>query len=303
MSHHTPLSSLPCLRLSGVTLLAAAVVGGCAHAPSPEGPPVTEVVWALTADHTLLRIQAGQPQHVQKSLALKGLPAGEQLVGMDFRVAKGVLFALGRTGQLYTLNTETGQLQPVGQSLQAVALTGARWGVDFNPAADRIRVVSDSGHNLRYHPDTGAVVDFDAQQPGVQADPSLRFAAGDTQFGQPPRVVAAAYTYNTRDEKITTNFAIDARLGTLVMQGSREGVTPVESPNLGVLRTVGTLGVGPLVDAAFDIADVKNTALAALRTQADPVTRLYRIDLLTGQARPLGALAAGQPVVGLAIEP
>lgn len=303
MSHHAPFSRPSHLCLSGVTLLAAAVVGGCAYTPSPEGPPATEVVLALTADHTLLRIQAGQPQQVQKSLALKGLPVGEQLVGMDFRVAKGVLFALGRTGQLYTLNTETGQLQPVGQPPHAVALTGVRWGVDFNPAADRIRVVSETGHNLRYHPDTGAVVDFDAQQPGVQPDPILRFATGDAQVGHAPRVVAAAYTYNTQNEKITTNFAIDARLGSLVMQGSREGVTPVESPNLGVLRTVGTLGVGPLADAAFDIADVKNTALAALRTQADPVTRLYRIDLLTGQARLLGTLAAGQPLVGLAIEP
>jgi len=87
------------------------------------------------------------------------------------------------------------------------------------------------------------------------------------------------------------------------MQGSREGTQPVVSPNAGQLRTVGPLGLGPLTDVSFDIADVGNTALIAVRTAADPQTRLHQVDLATGATRPLGLVGDGAPLVGLAIEP
>ena len=87
------------------------------------------------------------------------------------------------------------------------------------------------------------------------------------------------------------------------MQGSREGTQPVVSPNAGQLRTVGQLGLGPLTDVSFDIADVGNTALIAVRTAADTQTRLHQVDLATGATRPLGVVGDGAPLVGLAIEP
>lgn len=289
--------------LAGALLVGASVQTGCAQLPEPQGAVAPETVWAVTADGRLIQFNAGQPGRMLSSRVLQGLAPGDVLVGIDFRVAKGVLFALGRTGQLYTLDTAQAQLKPVGTGQLAVKLRGERFGMDFNPAADRIRVVSDAGQNLRLHPDTGAVVDFDASQPGVQTDPDLSYAAQDVRAGQRPQLMAAAYTYNTKDEKITTNFAIDARQGTLVMQGSREGAVPVESPNLGVLRTVGALGTGPLVGAAFDVSDVRNAAIAALQTADRPVTRLYRLDLTTGNATLVGTVGDGAPLVGMAIEP
>ena len=87
------------------------------------------------------------------------------------------------------------------------------------------------------------------------------------------------------------------------MQGSREGETPVVSPNTGQLRTVGSLGLGPLTDASMDISDVNNTALAAVRTAGNPKTQLHLIDLNTGKATLLGVVADGSPLVGMAIEP
>lgn len=285
----------------------AALLIGCAstthNPPETEGPPAPETVWALTTAGDLIRFNAGQPRRVQASVAVKGLQAGDALVGIDFRVAKGVLYALSRSGQIFTLDVGTGQLKPVGTGKPPVALRGQLFGMDFNPALDRIRVVSDAGQNLRFHPDTGAQIDFDAQTPGGQADPDLAYAPGDVRQGQKPRVLAAAYTYNTKDEKLTTNFVLDGASGTLALQGSREGVAPVESPNLGVLRTVGSLGTGPLTDAAFDISDVRNTALTAVRSAQHPSTRLYRVDLSTGQATFVGTVGTGQPLVGMAIEP
>jgi hypothetical protein len=212
---------------------------------------------------------------------------------MDYRIARGVLFVLSSAGRLYTLDTQSGALKAVGTG-PAVALQGEAFGVDFNPVADRVRVVSNSGQNLRLHPDTGAL---------AATDPAPAYVAADAQAGQKPELVAAAYTYNKVDDKLTTNFAIDRKSGMLVTQGSREGVQPVVSPNTGSLFTVGPLGTGPLEDASFDIADVSGKAFAAVRTKAQPTTRLYTIDLSSGQATLLGTVADGAPVLGLAVEP
>lgn len=285
-------------------VLGAALLAACSHvAPEPEGPPRKEHLLALTDGHELIRVNAGQPRRVLSRVAVSGLAAGEKLVGIDFRVARGVLYALSDRGRLFTLNPQSGALTPVGGAPMAVALAGNAFGFDFNPAADRIRIVGDGGQNLRAHPDTGAAVDANPDMPGVQADAPLAYRAGDVNSGAAPQVVAAGYTYNTQNDKLTTNYAIDRRLGVLVMQGSREGATPVVSPNSGQLATVGPLGLGPLDEAAFDIADVGGAAFAALRSVAQPRTRLHLVDLATGQARLLGTVADGGKLRGLAIEP
>jgi hypothetical protein len=287
-------------RYAGSAVLVATALLGCASPPSSEQ---RETVVAVTAAHELITFNASQPSRILERRAVTGLPAGERLVGIDFRVARGVLYALSQAGRLYTLDIPTGALRPVGAAPAALALKGAAFGFDFNPAADRIRVVSNTGQNLRLHPDTGAAVDGDPAAEGVQPDPALRYAWSDVNAGRTPDIAGAAYTYNAQDSKITTNYAIDRALGTLVMQGSREGTTPVVSPNTGQLRTVGSLGLGPLADAAFDISDVGNTALLAVRTRTDGQTRLHQVNLTTGATRPLGTVGEGVPLLGMAIEP
>lgn len=294
------------LPLAGAFVLSACgslSLSTAGRGDEPVGPPAKEQVWAVTADHELIQFNAGQPQRVLVRRPITGLAAGDALVGIDYRVARGVLYALSAGGRLYTLDTTSGALSPVGTAPAAVALTDGPWGVDFNPAADRVRVVGAGGQNLRLHPDTGAVVDFDPGTAGLQTDPALAYAAGDPNAGQSPQVTGAAYTYNQRDDKLTTNFAIDRARGVLVTQGTREGVSPMVSPNTGRLFTVGPLGLGPLVDVAFDIADLNNKALAAVRTAGDARTRLYEVDLSSGRARLVGTVGQGAALRGLAIAP
>ena len=75
------------------------------------------------------------------------------------------------------------------------------------------------------------------------------------------------------------------------------------SPNTGRLFTVGSLGTGPLQDAAFDIADVSGAAFAALQTAPQGPYRLYLIDLDSGQAKPLGTVGNGAALSGIAVIP
>jgi hypothetical protein len=293
---------MPRFSLSIAVMLS--VLAGCAATGGSEtlGPLRKETLYALTDSNALLRLNAGQPQKVLQRVAVKGLQPGEQLLGIDYRVARGVLFAYGSSGRLYTLNTGTGAATAVGGPI-AVRTEGSETGFDFNPTVDRIRLVTDSGQNLRLHPDTGAVVDSDASTPGLQIDGPLAYAANDINAGKKPRIMAAGYTYNKTNEKITTNFAIDGGLGTLVTQGTREGVTPAVSPNSGQLFTVGALGSGPVARAALDIADINNVAFAALTAIGARMSVLYLVNLDNGSAQRIGSIGGGEPVQGIAIEP
>lgn len=281
-------------------LAAAALLAACATTDEAVGPPAKEVIVAVTADHKLIRFNAGQPQRIQSSLALKGLQPGEQVLGIDFRVARNQLYLLASSGQLYRVKLADASLEPIGAPVGLPA-SGGQWGVDFNPTVDRIRVVHESGANLRRHPDNGSQVDGNPALDGLQGDATLMFDATDVNANQPVRLGGAGYTYNKQDEKITTNYAIDLARGLLVTQGSKEGVLPVVSPNTGKLFTVGPLGIKPQ-RVQFDISDVNNAAyIAADEAGGDAI---YRVDLATGKATRVARLGAGGVQLrGMAIEP
>ena len=251
-----------------------------------------EQLWLLTAEQQLVKVAAKAPQQVIEQRAVQGLSAAERLIGIDYRVAYGVLFGLSNQGQLYQINTTDGSLTKVGTALPAGTLTDAAYGFDFNPAADRIRVVNVQGQNLRLHPETGAL---------AFTDPKLHYAADDVNAAKQPAIVAAAYTYNQQNEKLTTNYAIDLAQGTLVTQGSIEGQEPAVSPNTGTLFTVGSLGLAALSDVAFDISDLRNIGLLAVSKQGAAVSSLYQVDLVSGKTLLLGELPT--TITGIAIEP
>lgn len=306
-----------CLGFSFAPVLFAGLLAGCASLPvEPPGQLRSEQLHVLTEDMRLLRVNANHPSRVLSDTALQGLAPGDVLVGIDYRVARGVLYGLSRQGRIYMINTDSGKLMQVA-SVALPTLQGEQFGFDFNPTVDRMRVVSNRGANLRLHPDSGVQIDGNANVEGLQGDTALHYLPDDVNAGKVPAVMAAAYTYNARNDKLTTMYAIDAREGTLVMQGSKEGVQPFVSPDKGGLRTIGSLGLpgwdviglhpggqgyGAIQRAAFDISDVKNIALLAA-SQRLGASQLYEVNLESGKATRLGRLAQGQPLAGLAIIP
>ncbi len=290
------------LRLAA-TASASLILLGCASTPTENiGPERAEKAVAVTASHQLIKFNAGQPQKILASIAIKGLQPGETILGIDYRVVKDTLYALGSTGRLYTLNEDTAQLTQVGTAPFAVKLEGTQFGFDFNPTVDRIRVDSHTGQNLRLHPDTGAVVDSNPNLEGVQIDGPLTFASGDINASKKASIVGAAYSYNKADPKITTNYALDAATASLVTQGSLEGKTPAVSPNTGQLFTVGRLGMN-FEDAAFDIQALSDEAFAALSGKDLRGTRWYTIDLKSGAAKFIGTIGTKEGIRAMALEP
>jgi hypothetical protein len=272
-------------------------------APAPAVAGYKEELVAVTASQHLIRFTAAYPQRLSLRQRLTGLPEGERVADIDYRVARGVLYGITSAGRVVTIDPWTAQVKVISASLPTMSWGGQRVGMDFNPSVDRIRIVTSGGMNLRLHPDTGAIIDSKPNEPGLQIDKPLLYAAGDPNAGQAPEVTAVAYTYNKDNEKITTLYGIDRARGVLVRHGSVEGVQPFVSPDAGQLITVGKLGLGRLDDVTFDISDLRYLGLAAVRTQAEPRSQLVDVDLQTGHASPLGIIGDGEAVVGLAIVP
>ena len=277
------------------------VVVGVAQAQTLEArqPPGNESLFAINDRGELLHVRAGAPNKVLKRKKISGL--NEDVRGMDFRVSHGTLFVLGASGRLYTLDIESAAAKPVGDA--PLALPAVETGFDFNPTVDRMRVALADGTNLRAHPVTGAQVDSDAKADSVQRDGALTYAPGDVHAGWPALVNGVAYTYNQKNDKLTTNFAIDGARGTLVTMGSREGAEPVVSPNGGLVFTVGPLKTGPVTAVSFDISDVNNSAYLAASRTGDTRTHLFRINLDTGEANYLASVGKKERIRALAIEP
>jgi hypothetical protein len=223
-------------------------------------------------------------------IGITGVAAGETLVGIDFRPANGLLYALGvnagaDTGTLYFISTQTGQAQAVGSGFVLPSpfdLPPGNYGFDFNPAVDRIRVTTDTGLNFRLNPNNGALAGLDTSIVGSQ-------------------ISGVAYTNNHPDNGgITTLYTLDALDDQLQIQSN---------PNAGTQVAVGPTGVNFSVVNGFDIPIGVNAAALngpvasgsgfALLTVGG-TTGLYSINLVSGAATLVGNFLSG--ITGFAIQ-
>lgn len=282
----------------GAVLSLAAMLGGLAAVPTAHA---LNVIALTQGTNILLSFDSATPATLTGTVAVTGLQPGEMLRGIDFRPANGLLYGVGSTSRLYTIDSTTGAATQVGGPFTP-ALMGVFLGVDFNPVADRLRVVTNLDQNLRLNPDTGMVVDGDPVTAGIQADAPLAFSASDVNAGEDPFVAAVAYTNNFAGATTTTLFGIDFAQDFLARQGDPDGA-PI-SPNTGQLFTVGTLNASTEnLQIGFDIA-VNGEALAALPIGATSSNGLHRIDIATGAATLIGPIGdGGTNTSGLTIVP
>ena len=222
-------------------------------------------VAALSGDNTISIVNTSS-KSVTKTWKIQGVSG--KVLGIDVRPADGKLYGLTAGGQLVVIDHMSGKATPGSMLSQKVAL-GPRPVVDFNPAADRLRVIGADGQSLRINVDDGATT----------VDKPLNYDTADANNGKKPMVAAGAYTNSVKGAKSTELFHVDGGTGALVLQSP---------PNDGVLKTRGVVGgVANLGDAVMDIdneAEGKNTAyLIAGGT-------LYTIDLATGKAMQVGAV-------------
>ncbi|MEL6439915.1 MAG: DUF4394 domain-containing protein [Cyanobacteria bacterium J06621_8] len=221
---------------------------------------------ALTDDNTLVSFDFSNPG-ASEFTEVTGV-AGV-LLGIDTRPSNGLIYGISTANNIYTIDPNGGEATFIS-TIDIPFEGGTISGFDFNPVADRLRLVGDNDQDFRINVDTGEVI----------VDGNLAFADGDPNAGVNPNVTAAAYT-NSFDGTVSTQlYDIDTLLNTLVLQ---------DPPNDGTLITVGDLGIDFDTLGGFDIVsevEGDNTAFAVTNTT------LYSIDLDTGAAESLGEIGA-----------
>jgi len=232
----------------------------------------TPVVLGLTDDNRLVGFKVGTPNTLDTNVTISGLAPGELVLGIDVRPRDGMLYGLTSTARLITIDPTNGvatvkatlAADSTDTTLPYTAIAGTAFAVDFNPVADRLRVISNSGQNLRINVDTGATT----------TDGVINRA------GVAPSVAAAAYTNSILNATTTQLFDVDSASSVLALQNP---------PNDGTLVNVGPLGVTIAGDGGMDIAGGANgLVLAALRTTDGGPTSLYRVDITTGAGTLIG---------------
>jgi len=250
------------------------------------------IIYAVDTQNNLFNFDSNTPINIGTNAHfITGLGNGEQIISIDGRPATSQLFGMSNFSKLYTLDPNTGAATAVGSGFTPI-LNGNSFGFDFNPTVDRIRVVSDADQNVRLNPVTGG---------NAAVDTNLAYAVGDVNAGKNPSVVGAAYTNNTTNPTPTqtTLYDIDSVNNVLVTQGTLNGV---ESPNTGLLHTVGALGQDVTNLLGFDIG-ADGTAFAAMQTTTSPISSLYTINLNSGAATLVGPIIGGVQVRDIAVEP
>ncbi|RZK32816.1 MAG: DUF4394 domain-containing protein [Hymenobacter sp.] len=268
--------SLP-TRLGSLSLLLGMGLFFTACDKDNDTVPATKIdqpFQALSATNQLLQFNANNVTAAPTPVAITGLQTGERILSVDYRPATGQLYGLGSTSRLYIINPTTGVARPVGSGPFSPALNGTSATIDFNPTVDRLRLVSNTGQNLRLNPETGAVMTSDGTINGV---------TGAT-------ISAVAYTNPVAGASTTVLYDIDPTTDKLYRQ---------DPPNDGTLVAIGDLGVNVTGLAGFDIAATDNNAFAALTV--DNQAGLYKIDLGTGRATRYDNFPANTAIIGVAI--
>jgi len=294
-------------RLISLRAAALAAVAGLGIASVAQA----EIIFGMTgasAGVNLVNFDSATPGAVTTVGALSGVVAGHGMRSIDFRPFNGQLYGISTNGvdaaQVYTIDTATGVATPAGVGFTLTGMSGTRVSMDFNPAADRLRIVGANGTtgvtgNYRFNPNTNAF---------VLQDTNLAYAAGDVNepLGNPPFVIGTAYDRNDNDPlTATTMYTFDFNNDDLSTTGSINGVP--NSPNTGLMNTIGgppgfltnTGGVG------FDISGVTGTAYLSYDTFAAPIGTevLDTMDLATGLTTRIGGFQTGINMLDISAAP
>ncbi|MFC8447936.1 DUF4394 domain-containing protein [Kitasatospora sp. NPDC057223] len=297
MRKHLPTAALAALVVTTAIAVAAPAHSLTTHRATTQAPADVKErdglrAIGLTDDQRLVDFPVEHPEWARTLGQVSGLTGDQRIVGIDYRVQNGMLYGVGDQGGVYTLDDSSACATKVSQL--TVALTGTYFGVDFNPAANRLRIVSDTGQNLRHNIDdpAGAPAAGTTAVDGTLTNPAVPPATtGTTALG----ITGVAYTNNDLDPATaTTLFDVDTTLNRVALQSPA---------NTGTLAPTGGLGVDADPDAGFDIyyspTRATNQGYAALGVGG--ARSLYRVDVLTGKAVAIGAFATATAVVDLAL--
>ena len=252
------------------------------------GSPVNTALIGLTPTNELVNLMSGPPVVDLGIIPITGLrDSGEFVLAIDTRPSNKQLYGVSNYSLLYTINTTTGVATPVSQQSFVPAINGATIGLDFTAQNDQLRLVTETGQNLRINPTTGLV---------IAVDPAL------CGLGTGLNSIAYTYPQGTTPPLL---YGLDPKTGFLHRQAGSTG---------GALSYVGDTGFQFAGDGGFEITSGQ-TAFAVQfgRSRLGPVFgsdpqyddisqethRLMKIDLRKAKVTSYGRV---RPMIGLAVK-
>ena len=243
---------------------------------APAATPSLRAYGILVGGTRMATFTTDRPDILDWVRVIKGLKGDTKLIGIDYRVQNGLMYGVGDQGGIYTIKTppEVVDVEVTKVSQLQIALYGTKFGVDFNPAADRLRVISDNAQNLRHNLGNGTT-----EEDGILTTPPLP---------SPTRgVTAAAYTNNDLNgATATTLFDINTTSDQVVIQSPA---------NNGTLAPTGSLTLDAGADAGLDIFSyltggktTSNIAFASLTPYGADPPSFYSVNVFTGEATAIG---------------
>lgn len=296
-------------------------ISGCDQSKNDNTPAAEVPANILLSSNRLAFIDLSAPStSLATPSAINGILTGDTLVSIDRRPQNGFLYGLGYnasagTVTLYTIHPETSFATPLGAAVGfedssgapiriGGGLTTTRFEIDFNPAVDRVRIISSLGENFRMNPNTGTVVDgnlggADGSVTGTNMDGSLKVGMTSTP------AQGTAYTNNVANNgNITTQYTLDETTDSLYIQNP---------PNMGSLSSAKLLSPTVASILGFDIAPGVNASasstpvtsgsgFALVKTGASSAESLATVDLVTGVLSNITAITGGTGAIGLAVQ-
>jgi MYXO-CTERM domain-containing protein len=234
-----------------------------------------ETIFGLSTVNSIFSFDSATPGTATAAITISGVTGGATITDIDFSPVAGTLYGIATNGDLYRIDTTTGAATltiGVGAQIAPNTIT-APTVMDFNPAADRIRIFEGSS-NFRL---TGDATTFDSAQTAgtVSIDGTFSGVGG-------ANLVAAAYTNNFNGTGSTTLYSLNTTGGnSLVIHSGLTFSTIAEVGALGV--NIGTTNVG------FDISALQGAATGFVSDDDN----FYTVDLATGAATLVGVIGNG----------
>lgn len=226
------------------------------------------------------------------TISITGIGSAK-ILAIDFRPKTSQLFGLGNNNTVYVINAMTGaataipalfttatKLPPADASVARIPVTmeGSMFGFDFNPMADRLRIISNTGQSLRINVETGFTIIDGSINP------------------QPAIITSAAYDDNDNDPATGTEL--------YVLDNQSQKFFEVDPPNDGKLVEEGLTKLNLKGEGGLDIAPRRQgvtTDIGLGIYQIDSKSTLFRIDVENGETKVLVKYSSDLLYTGIAI--
>ncbi len=283
--------------------------------PAPE--PIDSNI--LLSSNRLAFLNAAEPANSLELLGeVQGLVSGETLVSIDRRPQNGYLYGLGYnasngTVTLYVIHPESLQATPVGATSVGGFVDGmnqpdrigvdanTRFEIDFNPAVDRLRIISSAGENFRMNPNNGMLVDGNLGG----TDPIAGLNKDGAFNGGSMTAQGTAYTNSEPNNGgVTTQYTIDENTDQLFIQNPpNAGVLSMGQMLSPIVETVLGLDITPGINAPAANQPVPaGSAHLLFKPTASAAESLALVDLTSGTITNITAINGADGARGLALQ-